>query len=66
RDVGTLQAVHQFEELWVNFIPDALKHRRLSALCKKHNIKVLVIPESDPYDIAAVWHNSAVSHYVSQ
>jgi len=48
-DIGTIAAVHQISEIWTTFIPDPRKRARLQLACEKANIKLVIIPELEPF-----------------
>jgi lipopolysaccharide/colanic/teichoic acid biosynthesis glycosyltransferase len=47
RDLTTIQAVHDLDQIWTTFRPDAPKRQRLSKWCTRHEVKFVVMPEAD-------------------
>ncbi|MGA2402123.1 MAG: sugar transferase [Syntrophobacteraceae bacterium] len=48
-DIPTVHDVHAFCELWVTFLPDSYKRKRLTEVCKQRDIKLVIIPELEPF-----------------
>jgi lipopolysaccharide/colanic/teichoic acid biosynthesis glycosyltransferase len=48
-DISTIHKVHPFENLWVTFSPATDKRLRLEKLCECNNIKLLILPELEPF-----------------
>jgi lipopolysaccharide/colanic/teichoic acid biosynthesis glycosyltransferase len=49
RDLDTIHAVHRIEQLWLTFEPEPRKHDRLRSWCRKHGVKMVVLPEFRPF-----------------
>ena len=49
RDLWTIHAKHQLHQIWITFEPDAVKHRRLDAWCREHQVKMVVVPRCEPF-----------------
>lgn len=49
RDLDTIQAVHEIDQLWTTFEPDVYKHRRLQRWCADNNVKLVVLPVTQPF-----------------
>ena len=50
-DISTIHKVHPFENLWVTFYPATGKRVRLEKFCECNNIKLLILPELEPFTI---------------
>lgn len=48
-DLPTIHSVHKFSELWVTFAPDEIKSKRMYAFCHKHQVKMILLTELDPF-----------------
>lgn len=48
-DLPTIQSVHHIQEIWLAFVPDHKKRHRLNAFSDGHQIKLVVIPELEPF-----------------
>jgi len=44
RDLDTLYTIHQFEQIWVTFMPKNEKSHRLEVWCARHNVTLIVLP----------------------
>jgi hypothetical protein len=49
RDLDTVHAVHNIEQLWLTFSPESHKHNRLREWCGRHGVKMVVLPEVRPF-----------------
>ena len=49
RDLDTVNAVHDIDQLWLTFSPETYKHDRLSEWCRHHGVKLVVLPEVRPF-----------------
>lgn len=49
RDIGTIFDVHGFTQLWVSFRPDNLKAKRIVSWCNKNNVRLVIVPETEPF-----------------
>ena len=49
RDLGTVHAVHRFEQLWLTFEPNVQKHRRLLNWCDDNEVQLVIIPRTEPF-----------------
>ena len=49
RDLDTVQAVHRIKQIWVTFVPDPYKRDRLESWCRRHGVKLVVLPEVGPF-----------------
>lgn len=64
RDLDTIHAVHGFSQLWLTFAPSAIKRARLRRWCEKAGVRLVVLPESAPFNVlvngdADVWAREA-------
>jgi len=48
-DIPTMHKVYPFENLWVTFEPATDKRMRLEKFCECNNIKLLILPELEPF-----------------
>lgn len=49
RDLNTIQAVHDLDQIWTTFVPDSPKHLRVRKWCSGHDVKLVVLPETEPF-----------------
>lgn len=49
RDLNTIHAVHSIDQIWTTFVPDSPKHRRVREWCADNEVKLVVLPESEPF-----------------
>ena len=49
RDLPTIRMAHSVDEIWMTFTPDHTKRHRLQTFCRRHDIKLVVIPELEPF-----------------
>ncbi len=49
RDLDTVHAVHKFNQLWLTFSPELHKHDRLRSWCSQHGVKLVILPEVQPF-----------------
>jgi lipopolysaccharide/colanic/teichoic acid biosynthesis glycosyltransferase len=49
RDLDTLHTIHQFEQIWVTFMPQNEKSHRLEVWCAKHNVTLIVLSALKPF-----------------
>lgn len=49
RDLNTIHSVYGLEQIWVTFVPNAPKRHRLRAWCAEHAVKLVVLPEAEPF-----------------
>jgi len=49
RDLDTLYTIHQFEQIWVTFMPQNEKYHRLEVWCVKHDVILNVLPAMKPF-----------------
>lgn len=49
RDLGTIQTVYALDQIWTTFVPDSPKHLRLRKWCSGHDVKLVVLPETEPF-----------------
>ena len=45
-DIPTINEVNRIDEIWVTFVPDEIKRRRLETICKQNNIQLIILPEN--------------------
>lgn len=48
-DIATIHSVHRFNEIWLAFKPDEIKRLRLHAFCEKHQVRMTVLTELEPF-----------------
>ncbi|MCF8106020.1 MAG: sugar transferase [Desulfohalobiaceae bacterium] len=48
-EIPTIHEVHQFDELWMTFVPDKAKRRQIETICREKGIKLVVFPELEPF-----------------
>lgn len=48
-DIPTIHEVYRFHELWVSFVPESHKRNRLNEICRQKNIRLIIIPELEPF-----------------
>jgi lipopolysaccharide/colanic/teichoic acid biosynthesis glycosyltransferase len=48
-DISTVYHVHRIDELWLTFLPGEHKRGRLKRICETHDIKMVVLPEVEPF-----------------
>jgi diketogulonate reductase-like aldo/keto reductase len=41
--------VHHVDEIWMTFTPDDTKRHRLRTFCQKHDIRLVVFSELEPF-----------------
>jgi lipopolysaccharide/colanic/teichoic acid biosynthesis glycosyltransferase len=49
RDLDTIHAVHDLEQVWTTFVPDSPKRNRLRQWCNGNDVTLVVLPEADPF-----------------
>ena len=49
RDLDTLHAVHQIDEIWMTFEPETHKNDRLRSWAQRHGVKIVVLPALEPF-----------------
>jgi lipopolysaccharide/colanic/teichoic acid biosynthesis glycosyltransferase len=49
RDLGTIQSVHDIDQIWTTFRPDGPKRKRLSNWCGRNDVKLVVLPETEMF-----------------
>jgi lipopolysaccharide/colanic/teichoic acid biosynthesis glycosyltransferase len=49
RDLDTVHAVHNIDQLWLTFSPESHKYDRLREWCRHHGVKMVVLPEVRPF-----------------
>jgi lipopolysaccharide/colanic/teichoic acid biosynthesis glycosyltransferase len=49
RDLDTVHAVHNIDQLWLTFSPESHKYDRLKEWCRHHGVKMVVLPEVRPF-----------------
>ncbi len=49
RDLPTIQSIHNINEIWMTFVPDEDKRRRLNHFCREHHVKLVIIPLLEPF-----------------
>jgi len=49
RDLDTVHAVHNIDQVWLSFSPESYKHDRLTEWCRRHGVKMVVLPEVRPF-----------------
>jgi len=49
RDLGTVQAVHRLDQLWLTFEPNAHKRRRLENWCEENDVVLVIVPRCEPF-----------------
>jgi lipopolysaccharide/colanic/teichoic acid biosynthesis glycosyltransferase len=48
-DIPTVHCVHHIDEIWVTFNLNSQKLNRLLSLCDEHQIRLVVLPELEPF-----------------
>ena len=48
-DIPTVNEVYHIDEIWMTFAPEEMKCNRILSQCKKHNIKLVILPELEPF-----------------
>ncbi len=49
RDLDTVHAVHRINQVWLTFEPERHKRDRLQGWCRRHGVKLVVLPEVLPF-----------------
>jgi lipopolysaccharide/colanic/teichoic acid biosynthesis glycosyltransferase len=49
RDLPTIQSVHNLNGIWMTFLPDHAKRRRLEQFCERNRIELVILPLLDPF-----------------
>ena len=49
RDLDTVHAVNQFDQIWLTFNPEPVKLRRLRRWCDRHRVKLVILPEFEAF-----------------
>ena len=49
RDLDTVHAVHRIDQLWTTFEPKYFKYVRLRDWCSKNDVRLVVLPASEPF-----------------
>lgn len=49
RDIAAIHAQHRIDELWLTFIPDKQKYRRVQTRCAEIGIELIVLPLTEPF-----------------
>jgi lipopolysaccharide/colanic/teichoic acid biosynthesis glycosyltransferase len=49
RDLDTVHAVHDINQLWITFDPERHKYDRLLSWSQRHGVKIVVLPALDPF-----------------
>jgi len=57
RDLATVHAVHGVEQIWLTFIPDEHKYKRLSEWCTRNDIELIVLPATQPFASLVYGHS---------
>lgn len=50
RDLDTIHAVHEFDQLWTTFEPESHKYHRLERWCSKNDVRLVVLPTAQPFE----------------
>lgn len=49
RDLDTIHAVYNLQQLWLVFEPDRFKYRRLREWCNRNAVRCVVLPLTEPF-----------------
>lgn len=49
RDLATLHKIHNFEQLWMSFMPPKDKYYQIIDWCDEYGIKLVVLPNVEPF-----------------
>ncbi len=49
RDLDTVHAVHRIDQLWTTFEPNWFKYQRLRDWCHKNEVRLVVLPVTQPF-----------------
>ena len=49
RDLDTIHSVHELDQLWLTFLPDRHKHKRLCRWCENNEVKLVVLQATAPF-----------------
>lgn len=49
RDLDTVHAVHRIDQIWTTFEPDRFKYLRLRDWCRKNEVRLVVMPVTEPF-----------------
>lgn len=49
RDLPTIRSAYDVDEIWMTFTPDDTKRHRLRTFCQKHNIRLVILSELEPF-----------------
>ncbi len=49
RDLQAIHARHRVDQLWLSFIPEKLKYRRIQGRCAEIGIELIILPLTEPF-----------------
>ena len=49
RDLDTIHALHELDQIWLTFVPNYQKRRRLHHWCQSNGVKLVVLPAAEPF-----------------
>lgn len=49
RDLATIHSVYEVEQVWMTFVPDEYKHKRLLRWCEENDARLVVLPMTSPF-----------------
>jgi lipopolysaccharide/colanic/teichoic acid biosynthesis glycosyltransferase len=49
RDIPAIYAQHRIDQLWLSFIPDKQKYRRIKQRCAEMGIELIIFPLTEPF-----------------
>lgn len=55
RDLETIHALHELDQLWLTFVPNEAKRQRLQQWCRAHGVELVVLPAVAPFSGLADW-----------
>jgi len=49
RDIPAIHAQHRIDQLWLSFIPDKQKYRRIQGMCAELSFDLIILPLTEPF-----------------
>ncbi|HFD10919.1 MAG TPA: hypothetical protein ENJ32_00385 [Crenotrichaceae bacterium] len=49
RDIPAIHAQHRIDQLWLSFVPEKLKYRRIQDRCAEIGIELIILPLIEPF-----------------
>ena len=49
RDIPAIHAQHRIDQLWLSFVPDKLKYRRIQNRCAEIGTELIILPLTEPF-----------------